>query len=276
MYIKSASSLNSLPKISIITVVRNGMPFVEQTVDSVLGQSYSNLEYIVIDGGSTDGTVDIIKFHEVGIIKWLSEKDEGIADAFNKGLSFATGDYILFLNADDMLATPDVLVELVEKIIQYEYPAMIYGDFNILKRDTADFLYQGMIELSHKGMMYGQVLPHPCLLTHRAYFEKYGSFDTSYRIAMDYEWFLRGGFVEKIVHVPLLVSNIRDGGISTKDHGKAVNEIIAALKKNNLIRSALGEYKIRGYFFIRLMARRLLNSLGLYKRFFALRNKLKI
>lgn len=252
------------------------MPFFEQTVDSVLGQSYSNLEYIVIDGGSTDGTVDIIKFHEAGITKWISEKDEGISDAFNKGLSFATGDYILFLNADDMLATPDVLVKLVEKIIEYEYPAMIYGDFNILKRETADFLYQGVIELSHKSMMYGQVLPHPCLLTHRAYFEKYGSFDTSYRIAMDYEWFLRGGFVERIVHVPLLVSNIRDGGISTTDSGRAVNEIVAALKKNNLIRSALGEFKIRAYFFIRFLAKWILNILGLYNRFFAIRNKLKV
>ena len=82
--------------------------------------------------------------------------------------------------------------------------------------------------------------------------------------------------MEKIVHVPLLVSNIRDGGISTMDHGKAVNEIIAALKKNNFIRSELGEYKIRMYFFIRSLARKFLNSLGLYKRFFALRNKLKI
>jgi len=251
------------------------MPFVGETIKSVLGQSYPALEYIVIDGGSTDGTVDVIKLHQSAITKWVSEKDEGIADAFNKGLSFATGDYILFLNADDALAKPDVLEHIVEEIVKHDSPSLLYGDYDILERNSGEFMYHGIINLTHNGLVHGQVLPHPCLFTNRTYFDKYGGFDPRFRIAMDYEWLLRGGLIERIVHVPLLVSNIRDGGISTLDHDKVVDEIIFALKKNKFIRSAVGEYKMRGYFFIRAFARNILSAVGLYTLFFNLRNSLK-
>lgn len=263
------------PKIGVITVVRNGMPFIEQTIKSVIAQHYEKIEYFVVDGGSTDGTLDVIKLYDQSITKWISEKDEGIADAFNKGLSFATGDYLLFLNSDDALATPDALDQMVEKILENDFPLLIYGDFNILKRDSGEFLYRGVVNISHVGMMRGQVLPHPCLLTHRTYFDKYGGFDPCYRIAMDYEWLVRGGFVERIVHVPCLVSNIRDGGISTLHHAQVVNEIIAALKKNELINSGFDELRMRGYFFIRSSARKFLSYIGLYRLFFILRNKYK-
>lgn len=263
------------PKISVITVVRNGMPFIEQTIKSVLSQEYQNIEYIVVDGGSADGTLDVVKLYGQNITKWISEKDSGIADAFNKGLSFATGDYLLFLNSDDALAAPDVLDKMVEKIFEHNFPLLIYGDFNILKRDSGELLYHGVVNITHIGMMRGQILPHPCLLTHRVYFDKYGGFDLQYRIAMDYEWLVRGGFVERIVHVPCLVSNIRDGGISTSSHAQVVNEIIAALKKNKLINSGFDEFKMRGYFFIRAVARKLLSYIGLYRLFFILRNKIK-
>ena len=260
------------PKLSIITVVKNGMPFVEQTIESVLGQNYGELEYIVIDGQSTDGTVDVITSHESKIAKWVSEKDSGIADAFNKGLSLATGEYIMFLNADDALAGPNVLQDMAELIIENEFPALIYGDYNILKRNSGEFMYHGVIKFSNSGLIHGQVLPHPCLLTRRSYFEKYGGFDPNFRIAMDYEWLLRGALVERIVHVPFHVSNIRDGGVSTLDHGRVVGEIIAALKKNQQIRSWAGEYKLRGYFFTRSLLRKTLSLIGLYRLFFAVRH----
>jgi glycosyltransferase involved in cell wall biosynthesis len=121
------------------------MPFIDETIKSVLGQSYPSLEYIVIDGKSTDGTVEVIKSYQAGISKWISEKDEGIADAFNKGLSFATGEYILFLNADDALATPDVLEHIAKEITQNDYPSLLYGDYNILERNSGKFIYHGII-----------------------------------------------------------------------------------------------------------------------------------
>lgn len=262
-----------MTRISVITIVRNGMPFVEQTIKSVIGQIYQNVEYIVIDGGSTDGTVDVIRAHAAGIAKWISEKDAGISDAFNKGLSFATGDYILFLNADDALSSPDVLYEMAKNIVGSDYPGLIYGDCDVLDRSTGEILYRASIEFSPEGLRTGQMLPHPSLFASRAYFDKYGTFDTDFRIAMDYEWLLRGGPKERVVHVPVLVSNVRTGGISTQDQRRAVNEIISALRKNGYIASGWKEARMRGYFFARSFARSLLTRLGLYKAFACVRNK---
>jgi glycosyltransferase involved in cell wall biosynthesis len=261
------------PGISVITIVRNGMPFLEQTINSVLSQCYRNFEYIVIDGGSTDGTVDVIKSRESGITKWVSEKDEGIADAFNKGLSLATGDYILFLNSDDALANPNVLGGMAEKIVENEFPALIYGDCDVLDRSSEQILYRAIIKFFPDGLRRGQMLPHPSLFTKRSYFEKYGAFDTQFKIAMDYEWLLRGGFKQRIVHVPLLVTNVRTGGISTLNQSLVVDEIVLALKKNGYISSRWAELKMRGYFYARSLTRFILNCVGLYTMFAYFRNK---
>lgn len=263
----------SFPKISIITIVRNGRQFIEQTIKSVLKQSYENIEYIVIDGGSTDGTIDVIKSYEPRITKWVSEKDGGIADAFNKGLSHATGDYVLFLNSDDALANSGVLAK-VAQIIKNNFPILIYGDCDVLDRDSGKVLYRASIQLSHKGLKRGQMLPQPSLFTHRSYFEKYGVFDGHFKIAMDYEWLLRGGLKEEIVHMPLLVTCVRGGGISTLDQARVVDEIISALKKNKYILSKWAEFKMRGYYFGRIFAKSILGSIGLYRAFNFLRNRL--
>ncbi len=262
------------PSITVITIVRNGRQFLEETIKSVLGQSYENIEYIVIDGGSTDGTVDIIKSYDSKITKWVSEKDEGIADAFNKGLSYATGDYVLFLNSDDALADSEVLAVVAQKIIENNLPILIYGDCDVLDRGSDKVLYRASIQLSHKGLKRGQMLPQPSLFTHRSYFEKYGVFDNHFKIAMDYEWLLRGGLKEEIVHMPMLTTCVRGGGISTLDQARVVDEIISALKKNKYISSKWAEFKMRGYYFGRTFAKSILGSIGLYRAFNFLRNRL--
>lgn len=262
------------PNISIVTVVRNGREFIAQTIDSVLAQDYPDIEYIVIDGNSTDGTQDVIRAKESRISQWISEKDDGIADAFNKGLARTHGDYILFLNADDALCSSNVVSKMVQEIQTHQSPTLIYGDFDILNRETSEVLYRGKIDLTPKGLLRGQILPHPCLFTHRRYFDRYGGFDASFRIAMDYDWLLRGGLKETIVHVPIHVSNIRDGGISTQDNQDVVNEIIRALQKNGHHDSWLGGLALRGYFASRALARKFLTQLGLYRLFFNLRNKI--
>lgn len=261
------------PKISVITVVRNGMPFVEQTIVSVIGQTYTNLEYIVIDGGSNDGTTDIIRANAGAISKWISEPDEGIADAFNKGLALVTGDYILFLNSDDALSAPHVLETMAAHISRANFPGIIYGDCDVLDRNSGKVLYRATIKFSADGLRRGQMLPHPSMFASRQYFEKYGSFDTRYRIAMDYEWLLRGGLKERIVHVPMLVTNVRSGGISTQNQHQAVNEIISALKKNKCIASGREELRLRGYFVMREVAKSVLTHLGLYRIFSWIRNR---
>jgi glycosyltransferase involved in cell wall biosynthesis len=263
-------------KISVITIVRNGDEFIEQTIMSVLAQTYKNLEYIVIDGLSTDGTVDIIKKHEAGIAFWKSERDEGIADAFNKGFLASKGDYILYLNADDKLADPSVVADFVAKIHEHHSPVMVYGDIDYMSRETEQIIRRCSIPFSPRALLKGQMIPHPGLFTHRRYFERYGKFDTSFRIAMDYEWLLRGALMERVVHVPTLVTFFRDGGVSNVNQEQVKDEIIAALKKNGFISSAFGEMKIRAYFYLRACAKAILNRVGLYKAFDVARNKSKV
>jgi len=261
----SANEHTLPPKISVITIVRNGLPFLEKTIESVLGQQYRNLEYIVIDGGSTDGTVDIIKSHESRITRWVSEKDDGIAHAFNKGLSFATGDYILFLNSDDALVNMHILEEVAEKIVENNFPTLIYGDCNVLDRNTDELVYRTAINFSREGLRFGRMLPHPSLFTNRRYFDEYGEFDTQFKVAMDYEWLLRGGHHEQIIHTSLLVTNVRTGGVSTLDRSQVVTEILLALKKNEYIPSRWAELKVQLYFFTRSHIKAILKGIGLYK-----------
>jgi glycosyltransferase involved in cell wall biosynthesis len=262
-------------RISVVTISRNSSEFIGDTIKSVLSQNYPNIEYIVIDGASTDSTVEIIKSHEEGITKWISEPDKGIADAFNKGLALTTGDYIIFLNSDDALAHPDVIAKIVEEIERNNFPKLIYGDYDVLNRKTSEILYHGSVDFNPARVRFGQVLPQPSLFVHRSYFDKYGSFDTRFRIAMDYEWLLRGILKEKVIHLPWLVTLIRDGGISTIDQRKVIKEIIFALKKNGYFSSRLAEIKMRNYFMIRYFSKKLLTQLGLYNLFFNLRNRLK-
>ena len=264
-------------KISIITIVRNGMPFVEQTIKSVLVQTYKNIEYIVIDGASTDGTQAMIESHIIdgASIVYRSESDAGIADAFNKGLSLATGDYLLFLNADDMLIGSEIISKVAENIMRENCPVIMYGDCEVVERETSNFLYRATIKFSKKAFLRGKILPHPSTFTSNKYFEKYGEFDKNFKIAMDYEFFLRGVIKESIVHSPLLITRVRDGGISTRNQDKVVSEIILALKKNGYMNSLFDLNKLRAYYLIRRKSKKMLQFLAVYDLLNGIRNKLQ-
>lgn len=239
------------------------MPFVAQTIASVLAQRYENLEYIVVDGGSTDGTLDIIKKKQHGIQRWISEKDGGIADAFNKGLGLSSGDYVLFLNADDALSNAEAVSNLVQHAVANGCPAFVYGDCNVLERESGRTLYRAVIEFTRNGLLRGRMPPHPSLLTKRSYFEKYGQFDTQFKVAMDFEWFLRGIRSEQIVHAPILVTNVRSGGVSTQHPRIAIEEIIRALHKNGYLSSKLKVWGLRTYFSGRAAAKMVIERLGI-------------
>ena len=265
--IKSAT-----PKVTVITVVRNGREFIGQTIESVLEQTYREVEYVVVDGASSDGTVDIVRSYERGLARWISEPDAGIADAFNKGIAMATGEYLLFLNADDKLSGPDAIATLVAKAVENGLPMLVFGDVLMISRDTAApaYLHRMRRKRSSFSLSRGDTLPHPSLLFHRKYFEKYGLYDTSFRIAMDYELLLRGALREPIVHVPAVISLMREGGLSGQDRQAVVNETIRALRKNGMIRGPFGEIRLRSYFAGRLLAKKLLQRLQLYDRIFRL------
>ena len=135
--------------ISVVTVVYNGCRFIEETMASVRSQIGPLVEHWVIDGGSTDGTLDIIRLHAFGLAGWLSEPDDGIADAFNKGLSRATGRYVMFLNADDALAHPSALADLLQAARAGDWPDVVYGDCDLFDPESGAFLYRAVINYDH-------------------------------------------------------------------------------------------------------------------------------
>ncbi len=257
-------SYEGKPLISIITVVYNGEKYLEETIQSVINQTYDNVEYIIIDGGSTDGTLDIIKKYEDRIDYWVSEKDSGIANAFNKGVISSTGNWLVMLNSGDWYIKNSILEDIVVKNLKSD-STFVYGDFEIVDPDTKKLIRKGSVLYDLKKIKFGLVLPHPSLFTSRNYFVKFGLFDESFRIAMDYEWMIRGIQKVKVLHIPELTTKITDGGISTQNQNAVIKEILKALKINKLCSKVCLLY-VSIYFYSRLYAKNTLQWLNLYNR----------
>lgn len=177
-----------LPKISIVTATYNSARTLEQAMTSVLCQTYPNIEYIIIDGGSTDGTVDIIKKYADHIAYWVSEPDCGIYNAFNKGAAVATGEYVEYLGSDDALAGSQVIAQIVPYLGE---------DVDILSaQEWLVYGASGRQELMtntsarERASYHGGMIPHGAMFTRRALLAKY-PFDEHYRIASDYKFFLQ-------------------------------------------------------------------------------------
>ena len=205
--------MSQTPKVSIITVVYNGIVHLEQTISSVLGQSYDNIEYIIIDGGSTDGTVELIKQYEDKIAYWVTESDAGIYDAMNKGLAKATGEIVGLINADDWYEKDaiSVVVETFEK----ENADVVHGSMRIVKEGGESFVKMAMSDISN--LKKGMLLNHPTVFAKRALYEQYGNFDTSYKIVADWEMMMRW-FLNDVHFVPTkeTLANFRMGGVSSE------------------------------------------------------------
>ena len=260
--------------ISVVTVVYNGCRFIGEALASVRAQTGPTIEHWVIDGGSTDGTVDIIREQASTLAGWISEPDDGIADAFNKGLGRASGRYIMFLNADDALAHPRALADLLGTARACGSPAVVYGDCDLFDPDSGDFLYRAVINYDRERFLARETLPHPGMLMHRGYFDEYGRFDTSFRVAMDYELFLRGVPKNGATRVPGVVTRVRAGGVSARNRKLVIDETMRALRMHGHI-SALGEAQARAAYALRGAARRALEGAGLYRAFEAARRRFK-
>ena len=204
--------MSDLPLISIITVVYNGADHLEETIQSVLGQSYPYVEYIVIDGGSTDGSVEIIQNYDAQISYWVSETDNGIYHAMNKGLTQASGDLVNFLNADDYLM-PESL-QHVSSAYGDEDADVYYGNQLFLWEINGERLEKRCIpnlQLMEKKMG----LFHQACFVRRNVFEELGKFDESFSIAGDYEFMLRVFLSQcRFTHVNAYISAFRLGGAS--------------------------------------------------------------
>jgi len=207
-------------KISIITVSKNAINNIKQCIDSILSQTYRNVEYIVIDGASTDGTVNIIKQYNGRISKWISEEDSGIYDAMNKGINIASGDIVGFLNSDDIYTGPDIL-ELVAETFQTNNTDSCYGDLVYVSKDDTNQVIRNWKsrEFNYELFKNGWHPPHPTFFVKKNVYDKYGVFDTKYKIGADYALMLKFLIKHKISvkYIPEVLVKMRVGGSSNKN-----------------------------------------------------------
>ncbi len=212
----------STHKISIITVVYNSVKLLERTINSVLDQTYPHIEYIIIDGASTDGTLTIIEKYKHRINKVISEKDKGIYDAMNKGLHHATGDYVLFLNAGDELYSATTLHDV---FLLSANADVYYGNTKVideLGNELGDRRHTPPKQLTWKSFRYGMSVSHQSFIAKRVLCDNY---NLKYRIAADIDWVIR--ILKKsdnIVNTQLYISKFLEGGTSSKSALKALKE----------------------------------------------------
>ncbi|MCG2708262.1 MAG: glycosyltransferase [Candidatus Omnitrophica bacterium] len=201
------------PLISIITVVRNGEKYLEQTIQSVINQTYKNIEYIIIDGLSTDGTLNIIRKHGDQVAYWMSEPDSGMYDAMNKGSYVASGDYALFLNSDDYLYHENSIEEILRLGLDGdEQPLLIVGQMAIAVKDK---LFPDWIYPSSEKQINRDNPPHPGTLVVSAIYKQI-PYNCSFKLAGDYDFWetLRQKNLFQVKYVDSIISVFRMGGIS--------------------------------------------------------------
>ncbi|MGN6804085.1 MAG: glycosyltransferase family 2 protein [Ginsengibacter sp.] len=227
-------------KVSIITVCKNSEQFLASTIESVINQTCKNIEYIIIDGASTDSTCDIIKKYESKISYWLSEPDEGMYHAINKGLAIATGDYILILNSDDMLAANETIAQ-VSKFIDLSKADYYHG--NMIKLNEAGFKKVKLFPVKFKELLlstHGTFVPHPCFFISKQLNSVLGGYDLKYKYASDYDYILRAlSKGNKGKYLDIYISTFRMHAASITASGKIDLERKKILKQNGYNRYSL-------------------------------------
>jgi glycosyltransferase len=206
-------------KVTVITVSFNSAVTITDTLLSVAAQTYPHIEYLVIDGASTDNTVEIVKEFGTRVARLISEPDNGIYDAMNKGLAMATGDLVGFLNADDLYADPGVVASIVEAARRSGAQAL-FGDLVYVRANNL----QSTVRLWRSkpfesgGLRFGWMPPHPTLYVQRQTMNALGGFNTTYRIAADYDFVLRCFGCRRMVtcYIPEVLVKMRLGGASNK------------------------------------------------------------
>lgn len=212
--------MGDIMKITVITVCFNSVDTIEKAIESVINQDYPDKEYIIVDGGSTDGTVNIIKKYENCISRWISEPDDGIFDAMNKGIHMATGNVIAFLNSDDWYV--ESALSMVCEVFEKNDCDCVCCDNYVIQQDGSQVYYDAS-NLSQEDMYKRMIYFHSAIFAKKELFEKSNNFDLTYRIAADYDWILRA--IEKgarlfYLHKPIFTFCY--GGVSS------VNEIECA------------------------------------------------
>ena len=233
------------PKVSIITVCYNSAETIEVAVKSVLSQQYNNIEYIIIDGYSTDATKSIIEKYQSKITHFVSEKDAGIYFALNKGIELTTGDIIGILHADDLYTSEYVISEVVETFAKSKADA-IYANLQYVAKENINKIVRHWVSGPYKenSFLYGWMPPHPTFFVRREIYNKYGFFDTRFTSAADYELMLR--FIHKckigVSYLNKVIVKMRMGGKSNKS-------VFNRIKANTEDRKAWVVNGLKPYFF---------------------------
>lgn len=247
------------PLVSVVTIVRNGVTTFERAMQSVLSQEYPKIEYIAVDGGSTDGTLDIIRSQDDRIAVWVSETDSGISDAFNKGIALAHGDIVGLLNSDDWYEPG--AISAVVLALRESGADIAYGKLQYWHNDRRTYLVASDADLLDSGMTVG----HPTVFARRACYERFGLFRLDYRQAMDYEWLLRakvGG--ARFCFVDRCLANMQGGGVGDR-HWRQSQREVARARAIHLpnARGAIPYWTYLGMAIVKGTIRRALDALSL-------------
>lgn len=211
--------------VTVVTVALNAEQSLARTIESVVAQTHQPFEYIVVDGGSRDGTLQVLRAHEEDVDLWISEADCGISDAFNKGIALARGEFIALVNSDDWIE-PDHLGRAVEHLGR-SGADFVFGD--LIVHDAAGKVLYAMKGEPGYCRRIRYAMPdvhHPSVVCRRQVYERHGLYDTGLRVAMDYEWLLRG-FLGGVrgVYVPGLTSHMSGAGISNRSARRGLEEV---------------------------------------------------
>lgn len=228
-------------KISIITSTFNSASTLKDTLESVLSQTHQDFEHIIVDGASKDNTLEIIKEYEPkykGRLKYISEPDKGIYDAMNKGLALASGEIIGILNSDDFYSSNGILACINEQIKNVE---AVYADIHFVNPDnlTKPVRYYSSQSFHPSKMKMGYMPAHPSFYCRKEIYDSVGPFDTSFKVAADFEWLLRAIYIKgiKTKYLPIDFVTMRTGGASTngfQSHRKILFEHLKAYSKNGI------------------------------------------
>ena len=229
---------DSKPLISIVTVCFNSENTIKDTIDSVLNQTYGNIEYIIIDGGSIDGTVEFVQSYGDKIARFVSEPDKGIYDAMNKGIALATGDIIGILNSDDFYIDELVIEKVVkefERNIDCLYADLVYVRSENLNKVVR---YYDSSQFAPSKVAYGWMPAHPTFFVKKDIYSKYGVFRTDLKIAADFDLMLRFLYTHSLTYFYMQkpIIKMRMGGVSTSFSSVWINNIetLGACKSNGV------------------------------------------
>ena len=221
------------PKFSVITVTYNAADVLEDTIQSVITQTYHHVEYIIIDGGSTDGTLDIVERYRDRIALVISERDNGLYDAMNKGIARATGDYLCFLNAGDSFHEDDTLLQAVHGLTDTELPDIIYGETELVDQEGH---FVRMRRLSAPGRLTWKSFKQGMLVCHQAFWAKTSlapQYDLRYRYSADFDWCIRVMKQARTLHnTHLTLIDYLEEGMTTRHHRASLLERFRIMGKH--------------------------------------------